>query len=265
MSTNTFSIRSQSWATEDETRAAVEAGEGITDRQALAIAALWASPTGIGSALASLATGYPREPRVIAADIEAQLADVEARRGPSTGWTLDDVSDLRALRDWFHDARDAVEDDTYLAMLELGDDNGGPVTYRPAGLGADQLGARLYYDAASVFHSLVTKYASSSQALRAVAGDALHRLGETVGTLDTKDLIEYADGHLDEATDALGVLGNRDEYASSSIAQLDTRSGVRYGLEILETVLDALGWDLDRGERTIAMAPDALAGMLGAL
>lgn len=154
--------------------------------------------------------------------------------------------------------------DTYLAMLELGDDNGGPVTYR-AVASEDRTAANLYYDAASVFHSLVVKYAPGSPALRTVAGDALHRLGETVTVLDAPGLIEYADGHLDEATGALGVLGNRDEYASSSIAQLDTRSGVRYGLEILEKLLDALGWNLDRDARTIAMAPDALAGMPGAL
>lgn len=158
--------------------------------------------------------------------------------------------------------------DSYLAMLELGDDNGGAVTYRPAGLSADQLGARLYYDAASVFHSLVTKYASSSQALRTVAGDALHRLGETLGTLDAKDLIEYADGHLDAATDALEDLGNLALYPIGARQGEDVasiRAGVADGTANLETVLDALGWNLDRDERTIAMAPDALAGMLSAL
>lgn len=154
--------------------------------------------------------------------------------------------------------------DSYLTMLELGDDNGGPVTFRPVA-SEDRTAANLYYDAASVFHSLAVKYAPGSPTLRAVANDALRDLGETVRDLFAVELVEYADGHLDEATDALGVIGNRDEYASSSIAQLDTRSGVRYGLEILEKLLDALGWNLDRDARTVSLAPDALAGMLAAL
>lgn len=147
--------------------------------------------------------------------------------------------------------------DSYLAVLELGDDNGGPVTFRPVA-SEDRTAANLYYDAASVFHSLAVKYAPGSPTLRAVANDALRDLGETVRDLFAVELVEYADGHLDEATDALGVLGNLDEYTSSSIAQTDTRSGVRDGLEILEKLLAALGWHVGRETRTISLIPDAL-------
>lgn len=94
------------------------ANQDIPDRVAVAIAAMWMSPGRRGNALASLATGAPREYNDILEDIENTLnyvkADVLPLRGKlhsPMGWTYRDVVSLEALLDWFEQFKDEYGED----------------------------------------------------------------------------------------------------------------------------------------------------------
>jgi len=102
----TFSVRTDH-ARYADALAAAKSGTEFTDAHALAVAAAFASPRGYGgAALASLATGSPRDHRVIVDAVESELDDVKAdyaralSRGADTTELQDNIAALEALDGW---------------------------------------------------------------------------------------------------------------------------------------------------------------------
>lgn len=207
----------------------------LTDGNALAIAAAFATPNGpYGAAVASLATGYPRDHRVLRAAVESEIAAQRRARDRSPGMSEDyleaaeNLVTLDALVSWIdHTAADLVdagqvEEHPILRWLEKREDGA------PLRTGAGVTGAardrHIVVAGADVLESFAGADLFSDAIACALADvDAQRGIGLTVGPWEREDVTLYAQALRADADAALveGDVGYLRELCDDTTALLD--------------------------------------------
>lgn len=218
----------------------------LSDSAARAIAGFYASPDGAQrAAMASLATGYPRDHRVIAQAIEDERNnfDYDASVGRIEHSSNVNVQrELRALGAWLHEtvcelSEAGQPDDGYLAWLDA---TAGEVLAQREGSGArtaDELDLVL----ASDLLDLIEDAAQLGDTGRAILGEAMQREGSDLAqgcTLTAAGLTAWATRSRDRLTELSVML--RSTYAGGPMGghwdYFDAEHSEEYFGEVQDTV-----------------------------